>query len=458
MGTSYANVSVGYVEEELFNIFTQKIPTFFLRMLTFVVSFLFLNYNWVVITEGLIQLPPRFLNHYKTNDVKALSIDSTTLNQAVDKAYEKLKQQQLSNSVSGTREQINALTSFLDGSMIYGSLQNTSDALRTFVNGLLKSYTDSSGNTLLPQSPNPSEDLCSDPSQDLYCFLAGDDRLNEQPGLTAIHTVLLRQHNKIAQSLKELNPCWDDEKLYQESRRFVIAQIQMITYNEFLRVVLGNYYYYLEPRQFGYTYYYPSINPSILNEFSAAAFRFGHTLIQNQFNEINSAGSTTSFQLRESFFKPFGMYIGQLDRILRGLAAQPAQKFDKFIVEDVTNHLFQKPGEEFGLDLASFNIQRGRDHGIQSYVHYVKEFFNLPISNFSHLDVLMSSTDWTAFENLYESVEDIDLFSGGVAEYPVTNGVVGPTFAIIIQNQFLKLKYGDKYYFEHWKQPGSFTY
>ncbi|XP_076338356.1 uncharacterized protein LOC143240182 isoform X2 [Tachypleus tridentatus] len=111
-------------------------------MLTLVALFIFLNYNWAVMTEGFILSRSCFLNHYKTNDVKALSIDSTTLNQAVDKAHEKLTQRQLENSVSG----------------------------------LLKSFTDPNSKILLPQSPKPSEDLCSDTSQNLYCFFfAGNE-------------------------------------------------------------------------------------------------------------------------------------------------------------------------------------------------------------------------------------------------------------------------------------------
>lgn len=61
------------------------------------------------------------------------------------------------------------------------------------------------------------------------------------------------------------------------------------------------------------------------------------------------------------------------------------------------------------------------------------------------------------FQQHYEHVEDIDLFSGGMSELPLIDGVVGPTFACIIGVQFNHLKFGDRFYFEHANQDGSFT-
>ena len=70
-------------------------------------------------------------------------------------------------------------------------------------------------------------------------FCPGESRVNEQPGLTAIHTIWMREHNRLAQGLAKLNPHWTDETIYQEARRICTAIYQHQVYNEWLPLVLG---------------------------------------------------------------------------------------------------------------------------------------------------------------------------------------------------------------------------
>ena len=57
----------------------------------------------------------------------------------------------------------------------------------------------------------------------------------------------------------------------------------------------------------------------------------------------------------------------KMSEILRGLTIQPMEKIDNNFVDDIAEELF---AEGFGFDLVSLNIQRGRDHGLPSYVNY----------------------------------------------------------------------------------------
>lgn len=119
--------------------------------------------------------------------------------------------------------------------------------------------------------------------RNMYCFDTGDVRSNVQIQLTVMHTVWLREHNRIAKALASLNPYWDDEKLFQETRRIVGAMIQHISYNEFLPIVIGrssmNKQGISLQKHGYYTGYNNKVNPGIRVEFHAAAFRFGHTII-----------------------------------------------------------------------------------------------------------------------------------------------------------------------------------
>lgn len=133
----------------------------------------------------------------------------------------------------GPRQQINQASSYLDLSPLYGSSEDVAKALRSGKRGLLNTQRKN-----LPM-PSPKYESCRIANKAFPCFLSGDSRVNENPGLTLMHVLFLREHNRVATALGQLNPHWEDERLYQEARRIVIAEMEHITYNEFLPVVLG---------------------------------------------------------------------------------------------------------------------------------------------------------------------------------------------------------------------------
>lgn len=113
----------------------------------------------------------------------------------------------------GPRDQINQITSFIDASQVYGSTEEEQAALRLGRRGKLK-YTDLHiRKPLLPAlDPNTAHEECRISTRNLHCFAAGDFRCNEQPGLTAMHTLFLREHNRIAIELGDINPTWNDNR------------------------------------------------------------------------------------------------------------------------------------------------------------------------------------------------------------------------------------------------------
>ena len=118
-------------------------------------------------------------------------------------------------------------------------------------------------------------------------FFTGDFRVNEHTNLLVMHTIWMREHNRVADELAGLNPSWSDETVFQEARRIVIAEYQHIIYNEWLPSVLGKNHVeekYLLPKKSGYSNIYFDLDPSISNEFATAGFRFGHSLIPHSFN------------------------------------------------------------------------------------------------------------------------------------------------------------------------------
>ena len=360
------------------------------------------------------------------------------------------------------REQYNELTAFVDGSNVYGSSEEHASVLRTYEDGLLAI------NKITNQPPT-KEQLNLRPNRNLLRpetqkdFVAGDNRINEHPFLTAMHVIFMREHNRIAHQLKKYLPQYlqNDETLYQESRRIVIGEMQNIVYGEYLPTILGKKYmdkYGLLVTET--SSYDPKVEPNIFNEFASAAFRFGHSMINSLFMlksqrrpRLHSGDSEYFWKLRTIFDNQKKMPGGRLplENMVDGLISQMPQTCDAYFSTEVTDHLFQKNHnrENFGEDLLAINIQRGRDHGLPSYNNYRKRCGLAPLTSWSQRPPEQEEEFWLKLKEVYEKVEDIDLMVGGVSEIHVRGGAVGPTFACIIGEQFSQLKFGDRFFYTH---------
>ena len=278
---------------------------------------------------------------------------------------------------------MNQLSAYIDASVVYGSDECAVKKLKEPNSYYLKSFPHpltSRGKEYKALCPRTKEHKeCFSPTGE--CFLAGDMRVNEHPGLTVMHTLLVREHNHIAEKLAKLNPHWDSDKCFEETRRIVAAQIQHITYNEFLPRVLGLNSlksFDLELETNGYYYRYDSeCSAASFNEFATAAFRFGHSTIRPNLTVMSEQAllgnaDSKAITLRAHFNNPdVVMEQDMVDDLLRGLLMSPMETMDNRITDEVTNHLFEEKGKPLsGLDLVSLNLQRGRDHGIPGYNKY----------------------------------------------------------------------------------------
>lgn len=290
----------------------------------------------------------------------------------------------------------------------------------------------------------------------INCFAAGDIRVNEQIGLAAMHTIWMREHNRIAGELKGINFHWDGETLYQEARKIVGAQMQLITFEHWLPIVLGEEGMRLLGPYKGYD---PSVNPSIANEFATAALRFGHTLINpilHRLNETFEPIAQGHLPLHRAFFSPWRLVLeGGVDPLLRGMFSVPAKlkRPNENLNSDLTEKLFFH-SHSVDLDLAAMNVQRAREHGIPGYNVY-REFCNLKIAEtFDDLKNEISDASVRAkLKELYGHPGNIDIFVGGILEDQIDGAKMGPTFRCLLIEQFQRLRSGDRHWYEN---PSAF--
>ncbi|XP_040194425.1 eosinophil peroxidase-like [Rana temporaria] len=363
---------------------------------------------------------------------------------------------------SPVREQINILTSFVDGSQVYGSDVALGNKLRNNTNqlGLMainQNFTDN-GLAYLPFE-TAVEDFCvlTNKSSGIPCFLGGDPRVSEQPGLTAYHTLFVREHNRLATELRRLNPGWSGETLYQEARKIVGGILQKITYKDWLPLLLGSEMPRVLPRYRGYN---ESVDPRVANVFTIV-FRMGHTLIQPTIYRLADGyrpyAPEPETPLHMTFFNSWRVVRqGGIDPLLRGLMFNRAKlnRQNQLVVDELRDRLF-KLFKRLGFDLTALNMQRGREHGVPGYNAY-RRFCGLSAPrNMQELAAVLNNRELAQkFIDLYRTPENIDIWTGGVAEQLVPNGRIGRLLTCLIGNQLRRARDGDRFYYEN---PGVFT-
>eukprot|EP00063_Salmo_salar_P050971 XP_014025806.1 PREDICTED: eosinophil peroxidase-like isoform X1 [Salmo salar] len=387
------------------------------------------------------------------------------------------------------REQLNAITSFVDASMVYGSSSPMAAALRNLSSPLgllaLNDQASDQGLAYMPYLPrlqgrldpcgprsgsganstgatsasDTSATASTEQENITSCFQAGDSRANEHLGMIALHTLFLREHNRLVRELHLLNPHWSPDTLYQEARKIMGAVHQILTWEHYLPRVLGETpTSLLMPPYRGYD---PEIDPSIANVFSAAAFRFAHVTVQPMVARLGPGYSLAPqhppLPLHHSLFASWRVVQeGGIDPVLRGLLLSPAklQMPGQMMVEELTERLFQAQGG-MPLDLGALNLQRGRDHGLPGYSSW-RGLCGLSVPNTtSDLAGILGNPGLAEkFLLLYGTSQNIDVWVGAISEPPLPGGRVGPLLACLLAKQFRALRDGDRFW---WEREAVFT-
>ncbi|ENN75712.1 hypothetical protein D910_05095 [Dendroctonus ponderosae] len=356
-------------------------------------------------------------------------------------------------------EQLTAVNSYLDLSIVYGNNDQVNQQVRLFQGGRLISEQRNS-QEWLPRNPNATG-ACTLLDINEPCYLAGDTRVNQNPQLTVLQTLLLREHNRIASVLASINPHWDDETIFQEARKINIGQHQQISYYEWLPIFIGldnSLKNKILWRTQGYVDDYdPTVNPSVLNEHANAAFRFFHTLIAGQLDLVSERrNSYGNIRISDWFNRPAILEQGNsFDELTRGLGTQPELAADAYHDREITLNWLRQPGQPLGQDLKAICIQRNRDHGLASYNDY-RSFCGLPkASSFQDFLDVISRDNVERLATLYEHPDDVDLTVGGSLETIIPGTLAGPTFLCILTEQFYRTRVGDRFWFENSGETGK---
>ena len=317
---------------------------------------------------------------------------------------------------------INTVAGYLDLSQLYGSTVEIAASLRN-VDGTLAS---SDNGQALP--------IVND------TFVSGDVRVMENPELTAVTTLFMREHNFWVRALKAQHPEWTGEQLYNMARAITTSEHQNIIYTEYLPILIG-------PVLGPYCGYNPDINAQVTQEFSTAAFRL-HTQVSDTQEGLDNNGNVVFTEsLAQSFFNtPEIDESNGINPLIRSLGVDFAQGTDVYVVAALRNLLFANlvGGGIDEIDLIAIDIQRERDVGLGTLNQTRRAIGFEPYDSFAELapDPVLQKR----LQLVYGTIDNVDLFIGGSAENHAPGARVGPTFQAIIARQFHALRAGDRFF------------
>jgi len=258
---------------------------------------------------------------------------------------------------SGIREQVNAQTAFVDLSFVYGGDFRAARAVRLNHMGLLKT---SKWGRNLPLKGGAS--------------VGGDVRASLAPGLQAVATLFVREHNRLAGEMADLA---DDGKIYQMARLIAAAEFQNVVFSEYLPLLLGRAEWIkmgLDPNVS--STYDLRANPTLRNAVAAAAGRFGHAMLPEKVMTRTYRGHEKHYYLADVMLDealPRTNGGRGVDYLLNGMMTENVAADDPSRGATFQNGT----GVWTVADLLARDVQRGRDHGLPSYNSYRYRWLSL---------------------------------------------------------------------------------
>jgi Ca2+-binding RTX toxin-like protein len=290
---------------------------------------------------------------------------------------------------------------------------------------------------------------------------------------------------------------WDGERLFQAARFFNEMQYQHLVFEEFARRV--------QPDIDEFQQVDTSLDPRIVAEFAHTVYRFGHTMLTDTLPRTAADGTDEDISLVQAFTNPTDFAASgttperATGAIVRGLDGQTANQVDEFVTEGVRDNLLGLP-----LDLAALNIARGRDTGIpplnevrgqfqaqaggderlapytswedfgaslrhpESLVNFIAAYGEHPsieqastAEDKRHAaeaivdggadapsdaqDFLDGTGAWS--DQNATGLNSVDFWIGGLAEAPMDDGLLGPSFNFVFETQLENLQSGDRFYY-----------
>jgi hypothetical protein len=351
-------------------------------------------------------------------------------------------------SAANPRVQSNGVTAYIDGSSVYGENNATAYFIRNFTGGLLN-YVQGPDGEIPPNygpAPYPAGVVPANNAQNVptsQLFALGSPRVNQQPQSMCLNILWRREHNRQARSLAQSNPTWNDELLYQEARRRVVALMEHFYETEYMPMLLGT------PNLDPYAGYNASQNADVNMMFNQVALRYGHTQVNNITWRRENDGTPSSggdILLRDVFFDPTLVQTYGCSSIYYGLNLKAHNSPEVNIVDDLKEFVFAHKGS-YGIDLISTNMRRARDVGLPAFNDARMLYGLAPYSDWSF-------TDWSfQFQNVYNTStpDTCDPWICGILENPTPPGLVGGELGEllyhVVKKQFEAFRDGDRFWY-----------